>query len=102
VNDHSGCQAAVIAAVKFGAPAICANPWSATRCTRTPLPGNPARRIRPRFPEAIAARLQALAWWDWPHERLHAALPDFRALSVEAFLDRYEGAPGRLQASAVA
>jgi len=52
--------------------------------------GNPARVIRPRFSEAIAARLQALAWWDWPHERLRTALPDFRALSVEAFLERYE------------
>jgi len=52
--------------------------------------GNPARMIRPRFSEAIAARLQALAWWDWPHERLRAALPDFRVLSVEAFLERHE------------
>jgi len=57
--------------------------------------GNPARLIRPRFAEAIAARLQALAWWDWTHERLHAALADFRALSAEAFLGRYEDAPGR-------
>ena len=32
----------------------------------------------------------ALAWWDWEHERLRAALADFRTLSVEAFLDRYE------------
>ena len=49
-----------------------------------------ARPIRDRFTPAIAARLQALAWWDWPHERLRLALPDFRALSTEAFLDRYE------------
>jgi phosphonate metabolism protein (transferase hexapeptide repeat family) len=55
--------------------------------------GNPARLLRLRFPEAIAARLQALAWWDWPHAQLHAALADFRALSAEAFLDRYEAAP---------
>ncbi len=64
--------------------------------------GNPARLIRPRFPEGIAARLQALAWWDWPHERLRAALPDFRALPVEAFLDRHEATAGRAEASAVA
>lgn len=53
--------------------------------------GNPARLIRRRFPEAVGERLQALAWWDWDHERLRAALPDFRALGVEAFLETYEG-----------
>ena len=53
--------------------------------------GNPARPIRRRFPEAIAERLLALAWWDWEHARLREALADFRALPVEAFLDTYEG-----------
>jgi phosphonate metabolism protein (transferase hexapeptide repeat family) len=55
----------------------------------TIVAGNPARPIRPRFPTEIAAALQALAWWDWSHERLHAALPDFRALPIEAFLAKY-------------
>jgi phosphonate metabolism protein (transferase hexapeptide repeat family) len=52
--------------------------------------GNPARVIRRRFTEPVAERLMALCWWDWSHERLRAALPDFRALPVEAFLDKYE------------
>jgi phosphonate metabolism protein (transferase hexapeptide repeat family) len=52
--------------------------------------GNPGRVVRRRFPEAVAERLQALAWWDWDHARLGRALPDFRTLSVEAFLERYE------------
>jgi len=52
--------------------------------------GNPARPIHPRFPANIAARMQALAWWNWPHETLREALTDFRTLSAEAFLDRYE------------
>jgi phosphonate metabolism protein (transferase hexapeptide repeat family) len=51
--------------------------------------GNPARLVRRRFTEAVAERLQALAWWDWDHERLRRALPDFRALPVEAFLDKH-------------
>jgi phosphonate metabolism protein (transferase hexapeptide repeat family) len=54
--------------------------------------GNPARVIRPRFPADIATRLQRLAWWDWNHEQLRAALPDFRQLPVEGFLDKYERA----------
>lgn len=52
--------------------------------------GNPARVIRFRHPPEVAARLIALAWWDWDHERLRTALPDFRALSVKAFLDKHE------------
>ena len=52
--------------------------------------GNPARVIRQRFPAAVAQRLQRLAWWDWDHDRLRAALPDFRQLSIEAFLEKYE------------
>lgn len=56
----------------------------------TIVAGNPARVIRPRFPVEIAARLQALAWWDWSHVRLAAALPDFQKLPIEAFLDKHE------------
>jgi phosphonate metabolism protein (transferase hexapeptide repeat family) len=52
--------------------------------------GVPAAPIRRRFPEDIARRMDRLAWWDWSHERLRTALPDFRSLSAEAFLDRYE------------
>lgn len=51
--------------------------------------GVPARAIRERFSAGIAERLQALAWWDWEHERLRLALPDFRSLPVEAFLDKH-------------
>ncbi|MFG1416558.1 chloramphenicol acetyltransferase [Xanthobacter sp. V0B-10] len=51
--------------------------------------GVPARIVKWRFPDDIAARLQALAWWDWSHEALHAALADFRALPVEAFLEKH-------------
>lgn len=55
--------------------------------------GNPARVIRQRFPAPVAARMQALEWWNWSHERLRLALADFRALSAEAFLERYEDLP---------
>ena len=61
----------------------------------TIVAGNPARPIRPRFADGIAERLTALAWWDWDHARLRAALTDFRTLEVEAFLDRYEGEQNR-------
>lgn len=57
----------------------------------TVVGGVPARLIRERFPADIARRMQALAWWDWPHARLHAALDDFRSLSIDAFLERHGG-----------
>jgi phosphonate metabolism protein (transferase hexapeptide repeat family) len=53
--------------------------------------GNPARVVRERFNADIVVRMQALAWWDWPHDQLEAALPDFRKLSAAEFLGRYEG-----------
>lgn len=52
--------------------------------------GVPAKVIRLRFDEATAARMEKLAWWDWPHELLHDRMADFRTLSAEEFLDRYE------------
>ncbi len=67
--------------------------------------GNPARAIKPRFPEGVADRLMRLAWWDWDHEALRAALPDFRKLAIEDFLEKYEavsssGAPKSQRRSA--
>ncbi|MBV8924460.1 MAG: chloramphenicol acetyltransferase [Bradyrhizobium sp.] len=58
----------------------------------TIVAGNPARPVKRRFPEGIAERLARLAWWDWSHGALHAALPDFRKLAIEDFLDKYETA----------
>lgn len=56
--------------------------------------GNPARPVRRRFPEPVAERLERLAWWDWDHDRLRKALPDFRALPIEDFLERYTSRSG--------
>jgi phosphonate metabolism protein (transferase hexapeptide repeat family) len=58
----------------------------------TIVAGNPARPIKRRFTENVADRLARLAWWDWSHDALHAALPDFRKLAIEDFLDKYEAA----------
>lgn len=55
--------------------------------------GNPARVIRQRFPDDVAAGLLALAWWDWPHAQLQAALPDFRKLSAAEFVAKYAAQP---------
>jgi len=38
--------------------------------------GNPAKLIKSRFAPEIVTRLQSIAWWDWPVERItrHMAL----------------------------
>ena len=54
--------------------------------------GVPARRIRDRFPAAIAQRLARIRWWDWPDALLFARLADFQTLDIQAFCDRYDPA----------
>ena len=57
----------------------------------TIVAGVPANPLRARFSGRITDRLLALAWWEWDHDRLRSALPDFRSLQIEAFLDKYGG-----------
>lgn len=51
--------------------------------------GNTAKVIRRRYSEAVAGQMMDLAWWDWDHDALRAALPDFRQLRAEDFLEKY-------------
>ncbi|HEY4253866.1 MAG TPA: DapH/DapD/GlmU-related protein [Roseomonas sp.] len=51
--------------------------------------GVPGRVLRHRFAPDIIERLLALAWWDWPHERLGQALQDFRTLGAAEFREKY-------------
>lgn len=55
--------------------------------------GVAARFLKWRFAPEISQRIIALSWWDWEHDRLAAAVDDMRALSVEAFLAKYEASP---------
>lgn len=51
--------------------------------------GVPAKLIRFRFEKKVQDALMALAWWDWPREKLEVALPDFRKLSAEEFIEKH-------------
>jgi phosphonate metabolism protein (transferase hexapeptide repeat family) len=79
--------------VRIGHGAVVASGAIVTRdvAPYTIVAGVPAVPVRQRQPAALAERLIALAWWDWSHERLRAALGDFRTLSVEAFLEKHGG-----------
>ena len=87
-----GAQAMVMPEVRVGHGAVVA---AGAVVTRDVAPywivaGVPARPLRPRLLARTAERLMALAWWDWDHATLRARLDDFRRLSAEDFLDRYE------------
>ena len=55
----------------------------------TIVAGNPARPIRRRVDETTEAALLEMAWWDWPRDRLAAALPDFRSLDAAGFVAKH-------------
>ena len=55
----------------------------------TIVAGVPARPVRRRFTEEQERALARVVWWDWSHEALREALPDFRNLPIESFLAKY-------------
>jgi len=87
-----GHGAIVLAGRKIGTGAVIAAGAVVTKdvAPYTIVAGNPARTIRRRFPETISDRLTILSWWDWSHEALRMALPDFRGMDIESFLEKYE------------
>jgi virginiamycin A acetyltransferase len=45
--------------------------------------GNPAKLIRHRFEDDTIARLVALAWWNWPAEKISRNLDSIRGADLE-------------------
>lgn len=67
--------------------------------------GNPARHVRFRFEPEIIAGLRRVAWWNWPHGKVLAALPLLLSSDLNAFLEKHgdcqhDTAPRRRHAAA--
>ncbi|MBZ9657013.1 antibiotic acetyltransferase [Phyllobacterium lublinensis] len=91
-----GHGAVILPAVRIGHGAVIGANALVTKdvAPYTIVAGNPARLIRLRFPEDVAARLLRLQWWNWPAATIFEAIPDIQALSIEDFLSKWERAAG--------
>lgn len=62
--------------------------------------GVPARVLKQRFTDSVAAALERSAWWNWPLEELRTLQPLFVRDDPQGFLDYAAGRPGACTVSA--
>ncbi len=88
-----GHGAIILPGVKIGHGAVVAAGAVVTKdvAPHAVVAGVAARFLKWRFPPEISARIIALSWWDWEHDRLAKAVDDMRALSAERFLEKHNG-----------
>jgi phosphonate metabolism protein (transferase hexapeptide repeat family) len=84
-----GHGATIMAGVKIGTGSVVGSGAVVTKDVPpyTIVAGVPARPIRKRFPDDVAAKLLKIAWWDWDRATLEARFPDL--LVMETFLKKY-------------
>jgi phosphonate metabolism protein (transferase hexapeptide repeat family) len=87
-----GHGAIILPGIRIGHGAVVAAGAVVTRdvADHAIVAGVPARFVKWRFAPEVGKRIVALAWWDWPHDRLATVVDDMRQLSAEAFLEKYE------------
>jgi virginiamycin A acetyltransferase len=81
-----GMEAVILPGVKIGHGAIVGAKSVVTRDVPpfAIVAGNPAKTIKLRFDEATVARLLAVAWWDWPVDKITRNLNAIRGADIAA------------------
>ncbi len=52
--------------------------------------GNPAKVVKFRFDEATIEKLLAIAWWNWPDEKIASAVELMLSNDINEFIKQYE------------
>jgi len=51
--------------------------------------GNPARIVKYRFDDLSVRELLAIAWWDWPEEKIQQHIPQLLSGDVQGFIETH-------------
>lgn len=83
-----GNDAKIMSGVHIGDGAVIAGSAVVTRDVEpySVVGGNPARHIKYRVPKERIPELLALAWWDWPLEKIAEMIPILQSSDLDALL----------------
>jgi len=76
----------ILSGIHIGNGAVIAAKSVVTRDVEpyTIVGGNPAQKIRKRFPDHVIEELLEIQWWDWPMEKIKESIPLLLSNDVKA------------------
>ena len=85
-----GHGAIIMAGVKIGNGAVIGSGAVVTKDvdSYSIVAGVPAKKIKERFNDEIAKRLEEISWWDWSYEKIKSNFQDF-LLDKEEFINKH-------------